>query len=62
MIEKENNEYPAPLINNPKNEKFREKFQNLLPLIFELKIKKLEIFKKQSKSLKKMKTMNLIIH
>ena len=37
MIEKENNEYPAPFINNTKNEKFREKLKNLLPLIFEIK-------------------------
>ena len=44
MIEKENNEYPATLINNPKNEKFREKFQNLLPLIFEIKNKKTRDF------------------
>ena len=62
MIEKENNEYPEPIINNVKNEKFREKLKNLLPLIFEIKNKKVEIFKNQSKSLKMMKTMNLITH
>ena len=62
MIEKENNEYPEPIINNVKNEKFREKLKNLLPLIFEIKNKKVEIFKTQSKSLKMMKTMNLITH
>ena len=62
MIEKENNEYAEPIINNVKNEKFREKLKNLLPLIFEIKNKKVEIFKNQSKSLKMMKTMNLITH
>ena len=62
MIEKENNEYPEPIINNVKNEKFREKLKNLLPLIFEIKNKKVEISKNQSKSLKMMKTMNLITH
>ena len=62
MIEKENNEYPEPIINNVKNEKFREKLKNLSPLIFEIKNKKVEIFKNQSKSLKMMKTMNLITH
>ena len=61
MIEKENNKL-LPIIDNPKNEKFREKLKNLLPLIFEIKNKKVEIFKNQSKSLKMMKTMNLITH
>ena len=62
MIEKENNKYTSPIINNAKNEKFREKLKNLLPLIFEIKNKKVKIFKKKSKNLKMMKTTNLIIH
>ena len=40
MIEKENNKYSSPMINNAKNEKFKEKLKNLLPLIFEIKNKK----------------------
>ena len=34
MIEKENNKYTSPIINNAKNEQFREKLKNLLPLNF----------------------------
>ena len=66
MIEKEKNKYSSPITNNAKNEKFREKLKTLLPLIFDLflklTIKKVKIFKKQSKNLKMMKTTNLIIH
>ena len=66
MIEKEKNKYSSLITNNAKNEKFREKLKTLLPLIFDLffklTIKKVKIFKKQSKNLKMMKTMNLIIH
>ena len=40
MIDKGNNKHPSPIINNAKNEKFREKLNNLLPLIFEIKNKK----------------------
>ena len=61
MIEKENNKLLS-IINNPKNEKFREKFKNLLPLILKLEVKKVKIFKKQLKNLKLMKTTNFIIH
>ena len=33
MIEKENKEYSTVIINNPKNEKFREKWKNTVPII-----------------------------
>ena len=33
MIEKENKEYSTVIINNPKNEKFREKLKNTVPII-----------------------------
>ena len=62
MIEKKHNKYWSTIINNAKNEKFREKLKNLPPLIFEIKKKKVKIFKKQSKNLKTMKTTYLMIH
>ena len=60
MTEKENDKYSSPIINNAKNEKFREKFTT--SCFLKLKIKKLKIFKKQSKNVKMIKTANLIIH
>ena len=51
MIEKENNKYWSPIINNAKNEKFREKLKNLPPLIFEIKNKKSKDFQKAVKKL-----------
>ena len=48
MIEKENNKL-LPIIDNPKNEKFREKLKNLLPLIFETRSKKSKDFQKAAK-------------
>ena len=33
MIEKENKEYSTVIINNPKNEKFREKLKNTVRII-----------------------------
>ena len=51
MIEKENNKYWSPIINNAKNEKFREKSKNLPPLIFEIKNKKSKDFQKAVKKL-----------
>ena len=60
MTEKENDKYSSPIINNAKNEKFREKFTT--SYFLKLKIKKLKIFKKQSKHVKMIKTENLIIH
>ena len=51
MIEKENNKYWSSIINNAKNEKFREKLKNLPPLIFEIKNKKSKDFQKAVKKL-----------
>ena len=51
MIEKENNKYWSPIINNAKNKKFREKLKNLPPLIFEIKNKKSKDFQKAVKKL-----------
>ena len=51
MIEKENNKL-LPIIDNPKNEKFREKLKNLLPLIFETRSKKSKDFQKAAKKIK----------
>ena len=51
MIEKENNKYWSTIINNAKNEKFREKLKNLPPLIFEIKNKKSKDFQKAVKKL-----------
>ena len=51
MIEKENNKYWSAVINNAKNEKFREKSKNLPPLIFEIKNKKSKNFQKAVKKL-----------
>ena len=51
MIQKENNKLLS-IINNPKNEKFREKFKNLLPLIFETRSKKSKDFQKAAKKIK----------
>ena len=51
MIEKKNNKYWSPIINNAKNEKFREKLKNLPPLIFEIKNKKSKDFQKAVKKL-----------
>ena len=36
MIEKENNKYTSPIINNAKNEQFREKLKNLQEINKEL--------------------------
>ena len=33
MIQKENKEYLTVIINNPKNQKFREKIKNTVPII-----------------------------
>ena len=51
MIEKKHNKYWSPIINNAKNEKFREKLKNLPPLIFEIKNKKSKDFQKAVKKL-----------
>ena len=48
MNEKENNKL-LPIINNTKNEKFREKLKHLLPLIFETRSKKSKDFQKAAK-------------
>ena len=55
MIEKMHNKYWSPIINNAKNEKFREKLKNLPPLIFEIKKKKRKEFQKAVKKNKKEK-------
>ena len=52
MIEKENNKYSSSMINNAKNEKFREKIKNLLSLIFEIKNKKSKDIQKAVKKFK----------
>ena len=41
MIEKENREYSTVIINNPKNEKFREKWKNTVPIIIIIMKKKI---------------------
>ena len=61
MIEKENNKL-SPIINNPKNENFREKIKNYYLLFLKLEVKKVKIFKKQLKNLKMMRTTNFIIY
>ena len=40
MIEKENKEYSTVIINNPKNEKFREKWKNTVAIIIIIMKKK----------------------
>ena len=40
MIEKENTKILSIIFNDPKNEKFREKLKNIVPLIIEIKNKK----------------------
>ena len=52
MTEKENNKYSSPIINNGKYEKFREKLKKLLPLVFEIKNKKIKDFQKAVKKCK----------
>ena len=52
MIEKKHNKYWSPIINNAKNEKFREKLKNLPPLIFEIENKKSKDFQKAVKKFK----------
>ena len=61
-MEKENNKDPTIILNNTKNERFREKIKEFAPLITKIKEEKAKIFKKQLKNLKTMKTMNLITH
>ena len=51
MIEKENNKHWSPIINNAKNEKFREKLKNLPALIFEIKNKKSKDFQNAVKKI-----------
>ena len=52
MIEKENDKYSSPVINNAKNEKYRKKLKILLRLIFEIKNKKSKDFQKAVKKYK----------
>ena len=59
MIEKENNKHLTIINSDAKNEIFREKLKNIVPLIIEIKTKKVKILKTQLKHLKMMKTMNL---
>ena len=57
-MEKENNKQPNIIINNAKNDKFREKIKEIAPLATEIKKEE----SKNLKNLKMMKTMNLIIY
>ena len=52
MIEKENNKTLSIIFNDPKNEKFREKLKNIVPLIIEIKNKKSKDFEKAIKKFK----------
>ena len=51
-MEKETNKQSTIIINNSKNEKFREKLKHLLPLIFETRSKKSKDFHKAVKKFK----------
>ena len=51
-MEKETNKQSTIIINNSKNEKFREKLKHLLPLIFETRSKKSKDFHKAVKQFK----------
>ena len=63
MIEAEENKYLSHITSNAKDEKLKAKKLKIyyFPLL-KIEIKKVEIFKKQLKSLKMMKTINLFIH
>ena len=62
MIKSEKNKFLSYITTNAKDEKTNEKLKNLVLSVIENRNKKVEIFKKQLKNLKTMKTMNLIIH
>ena len=51
-FEKENNKQSPIVINNAKNERFREKFKNILPLIFETRTKNSKDFQNTAKKFK----------
>ena len=61
-MEKENNKQPNIIINNAKNDKFREKIKEIAPLATEIKKEESKNFQKLVKKFKNMKTMNLIIY
>ena len=63
MIEAEENKYLSHITSDAKDEKLTKKKLKIyyFPLL-KIEIKKVEIFKKQLKSLKMMKTINLFIH
>ena len=62
MIEAEENKYLSHITSNAKDEKLTKKLKIYYFPLLKIEIKKVEIFKKQLKSLKMMKTINLFIH
>ena len=62
MIEAEENKYLSHITSNAKDEKLTKNLKIYYFPLLKIEIKKVEIFKKQLKSLKMMKTINLFIH